>query len=357
MVWWFLLACGGASDDGTASDAPDDSDTALVDTSAPIPTPLAYDFAEAHPWYPCPEGPIAADAVWVPLLEETVQDFGDPSTREVLSTVELPAGSWSQVGLQLQLSCPVGGRCDAWDREASLRLLGGDDADDLELLRYITPYGTGMCAFVDLTDLSDRLTGTQTVESWIDTWVSPGHSDGDGWLVDASLVFLPGQPERTVETVAVWTRQRVVVGDPMRPISDQLPPVQIELPDDVVGVEARVVTTGHGFGFTDNCAEFCKLDNHVTVGTAVVVSDPWRSNCSKNPVRPQAGTWEYRRNGWCPGAVANAKTVDVTDGVSAGTTVDVSLDILQPDGSVYVDGSGADGDPFVDVSVVLLLER
>ncbi len=30
----------------------------------------------------------------------------------------------------------------------------------------------------------------------------------------------------------------------------------------------------------------------------------WRDDCDENPVSPQAGTWEYGRNGWCPGAIA-----------------------------------------------------
>ena len=59
-----------------------------------------------------------------------------------------------------------------------------------------------MCQFVDVTPLAHLLVGRQKLVSWIDTWVGPGHSDGEGWRIAVEsrpgegasfkLSFLPG---------------------------------------------------------------------------------------------------------------------------------------------------------------------
>ena len=60
------------------------------------------------------------------------------------------------------------------------------------LLGYPAPYRVGMCQYVDITGLAPMLTGRQTLVSWIDTWVGPGHSDGEGWRISFDFVFYPG---------------------------------------------------------------------------------------------------------------------------------------------------------------------
>ena len=93
-----------------------------------------------------------------------------------------------------QLDCPENGLCDHWDRSGSVQLVLNPDAPEgepketLELLRHITPYRIGMCHFVDVTPLAHLLKGKQTLNSWIDTWVGPGHAQGEGWR-DAKFVF------------------------------------------------------------------------------------------------------------------------------------------------------------------------
>lgn len=47
----------------------------------------------------------------------------------------------------------------------------------------------------------------------------------------------------------------------------------------------------------------------------------WRNDCYLNPNRPQPGTWQYSRAGWCPGARVDAWMVDITGLVSPGHSV------------------------------------
>lgn len=62
--------------------------------------------------------------------------------------------------------------------------------------------------------------------------------------------------------------------------------------------------------------------------------NPWRPDCPQNPVSPQYGTWEYPRNGWCPGAIAVGSLLDITSGVTSGTNT-LDLDVLLANGAVY----------------------
>lgn len=327
------------------------------------PTPAvdvdAYDFEAAGPWFECPSREPAEGAVVVPIMEDVAQAFGGENLRTVEVTASLPEGSWKQVGLRFELSCPDGGQCDFWDRagflEVGLSAPGAEEQEWLEVLRHITPYHRGMCNFVDVTPLASVLAGERAFRSHIDTWVGPGHAQGDGWIVDAELVYIPGTPETNVEVLNVWGHRSVTVGntDPAGNVDSQIDPASVTIPEEVDRVFAHLTTTGHGFGFSGNCAEFCQMQHEVLVNGTPFSWSGWRSDCAENPVSPQDGTWQYARNGWCPGAVALGGLLDITEAVVPGEAAEIDLDILSDRGTEYRDVSGEDGDPFTRVSLRL----
>ncbi|MEN8163938.1 MAG: peptide-N-glycosidase F-related protein [Acidobacteriota bacterium] len=336
-------------------------------TGTPLPPPddpdagAWVDFDEDEPWYRCPDTEIPFQATFVRTFNQAYHYFGAENHRTIVEEVEFPdGGDWNQIGLRIHLECPESGDCDDWDRTGSLQIVLNPEASEedweyLELARYITPYHLEMCEYIDITALGPLLSGPQTLVSWIDTWVGPGHASGEGWRITYDFVFYPGIPRTPVEVRNVWGRRTVTVGDPGNPIDDQVDPVALEVPADVTRVEARLITTGHYFGVTENCAEFCVLRQDIYVDDQPLSVLPWRTDCEYNPHSPQAGTWTYDRNGWCPGAVVVGNTVDLTDRVTPGETSMIDFDIRRQDGTVYE--NTVDGSPFEWVSMQVFLYR
>ena len=209
------------------------------------------------------------------------------------------------------------------------------DWEYVEIMRHITPYRVGMCEYVDITPLAPLLTGRRTLVSWIDTWVGPGHSDGEGWRITWDFVFYPGEDRTPDEVVNIWGLRSIEVGnlEPGRTVDDQIEPVALAIPADATRVEARLITTGHAFGNALNCAEFCVMRQDLWLNGERRSVVPWRTDCEHNPVNDQQGTWLYDRNGWCPGAITIGDIVDITDMVTPGDTAELDFDIRLGDGS------------------------
>ena len=332
--------------------------------------PTPFDFATTAPWYPCPEDPLDSKVIEVEALSEIYQYFGEENHRTVETNIQFPEGTFAQAGLFFELTCPQGG-CDHWDRAGSLELILNPDApeDDqevVEILRHITPYRMGMCQFVDITALLPLLKGTRGIRSFIDTWVGPGHSDGEGWLVSLRFAFFPISSSGNTDfpeteegagpqkVINIWERHNITVGqlDPDQNIASQVEPFQFTLPPDFERVEAHLTTTGHSFGNTHNCAEFCAMLHVLDVNGENFTTNPWRGDCAENPVSPQAGTWRHNRNGWCPGAVALGDVIDITTAVESGENI-LDFDILLDNGRQYDNRSPVDLLPYTIVSLKL----
>jgi hypothetical protein len=327
-------------------------------------TPVTpYDFEANAPWHSCPDSLPTEGVTVVTAFDAADQYFGEPNLRQIEAQVAFPEpGSWSKVGLWFHLECPENGLCDHWDRSGSIQLVLNPDAPEgeprehLELLRHITPYKVQMCQFVDITPLAHLLTGTQTLTSWIDTWVGPGHAQGEGWRVTAKFVFYSGVDAGADDVLNVWGRRSITVGEVELDanVDSQIEPVTVTIPETATQVLAHLTTTGHSFGNTDNCAEFCQMRHDIIVNGAIAHSiNPWRNDCAQNPVSPQYGTWEYPRNGWCPGASSVGHIVDLTGLVTPGEDAHIDLDIRMYDGSEYNNTSPVDLLPYTYVALKL----
>jgi hypothetical protein len=247
---------------------------------------------------------------------------GDADNQRIVKqSVDFPASLqlFSQITLKLSLRCPSPS-CDAWDRLGALSLTL-DDGRKLELARFITPYGVGVTWSVDVTELAPVLVGRREVEVFIDTWVGPGHSQGAGWLVDASFEFKGGRPSAVpLAVLPVFEAQSVDYGDPAK-ASDQRR--SITLPPGSFGqAKLRTFITGHGQGNTENCAEFCPKTHTLQVQEQKFSKQIWRDDCSRTQTDGrQAGTWTTSRAGWCPGATVTPWEQAITLG---GQTLEIS---------------------------------
>ena len=350
-----VLAIGcGASDGGDASAEGGDEEN-LVTPVAPL------DFASNAPWFACGDTLPPEGVEVVKLLDGADHFFGSEDRRTIKEPVSLPTGKkWGSVALKLQLDCPESGLCDHWDRLATVGLELAEGEPTVELARYITPYRKEMCTITDVTELSPILQGDLNVVSFIDTWVGPGHSNGDGWKTSAELWFYPDNamagPD---EVINIWPMRRVNVGslaDGSR-VDDQLVAETFTIEGAVRRVEAHLVATGHGFGHSQNCAEFCQMEHTITINGLEYTVNQWRGDCDQNPVSPQLGTWEYGRNGWCPGAISIGDRIDLSAGIIPGENT-IGVQVRLAGGDEYENTSpAADSTPSEYVSLKLYIYR
>lgn len=345
-----VFACVACTE---APEGVDPGDSTADEPWTPYTGELPYDFAAHAPWYSCPDASFPDDATVVTVFDGVDQYFGAENFRTIMADATFPEqGEWVQVGLWFQLDCPASGLCDHWDRAGSVALelnpdrAEGEARESVELVRQITPYRKSMCQYVDITPVAGLLKGEQTLSSYIDTWVGPGHAQGEGWRTTVKAVFYPGPDQTASEVINVWGMRSITVGEieEDRNIDSQVEAFDFEL-SGASHVDAHLTVTGHSFGNTDNCAEFCKMDSHVSFNGVDHQVKHWRNDCDQNEVANQAGTWEYGRNGWCPGAISVGDIVDVTADVADGANA-LDLDFLMRDGSEYDNVSPVDLLPY-----------
>jgi hypothetical protein len=336
----------GSADDGgidAGSDAGEDSgagtDTGTgtgtgTDTGSDTEWPGA-------PWYGCTADDEPAGSTVVTAFELADQYLGAEDRRQIDALVEFPeSGQWERIDMRIELGCPADGDCDNWDRFANVMLVeegaadpdagadGGLDAgateELVELERYITPFNVGMCMLTDVTAFAPRLEGSRTLRSFIDTWVGPdGVGNGHGWRVTVKFIFHPGTPPDGLpaQMLNVIPYASIEVGNPADPIGAQTGETIVAVPAGVTKAELRAIVTGHGQGNADNCAEFCRLSQVVMVNGTAFTFDPWRADCGQNPIGPlQAGSWQFPRSGWCPGAYVLPQVFDVTGAIVKGAS-------------------------------------
>lgn len=339
-VWWALLAGCGADDGGPAADpTPTGATTEVATTDAPEPATTTTTGPVGTTTGPSDDSSTGADLPQpgpyevIEAFSGTHVYFGDENMRQIDVEVDFPPAELTYASIQLGivLGCP-NESCDWWDRKGFIGVVhdaGTDEETVTELARFITPYRVGATWVVDVTALRPLLTGPQTLRLFIDTWVGPGHANGDGWLVDASFELDGGEPltEIPVEVVDLWPQMAFEYGNPENPVDSSVPPAIVDIPADASRVQLRSLITGHGQGNLDNCAEFCPRTHGFSVDDTVVSREVWRDDCDQTPVQGQQGTWTLPRAGWCPGAEVLPWVEDVTDAVTPGRAATVAYDV------------------------------
>jgi hypothetical protein len=319
-----------------------------------------------------PEPGLGADQN-VTAFDGTHVYFAAENHRTVDVAVSFPEAGplFDRITLNLALRCPSG-LCDWWDRLGWLSVVRdeGGQQTEIEILRFVTPYRVPGSWQLDVTDLRPLLAGKVTLRAFIDTWVGPGHANGDGWLVDASFDFHGGKPKReAIAAIPVWPPAEHEHGDPAKPLALE---ASITLPVDAGTAILRSFVTGHGQGNAGNCAEFCSLEHHLEIAGDPRTRTVWRDDCPDTAVPDQLGSWRYSRAGWCPGATVEPWTEDLQMAAKAGSQLTLAYGVedyvntCRPDASTCTGctlGTGCDYDggahtaPKYYVSSLLILFR
>lgn len=267
------------------------------------------------------------DTTWVTIYNlRKITQYGNYDT-----TAALPTGkTYRKIRLHYILgryACPAGAQyCGSWDYTTHVYARPAG-ADTVEIARVITPYATDWLAqnrkhdyIVDVTDYASILKGNLDFRY---------NYDGYSWgfTLTLKLELIEGTPTMNALSAKNIYDGYYAYGKTADPIESHLVAKPFQYSNPVSKVFVKNIISGHGSDDT-YCSEFCSKYYELKVnGTSLGQKQLWRSDCGKNDIYPQTGTWVYERANWCPGNVVNPITHDITAKTSAGSTFSVDIDM------------------------------
>lgn len=199
-----------------------------------------------------------------------------------------------------------------------------EEINDIEIGRYITPYGIGFDLgpqgftwIYDVTDYQKYLHGTVDLAA---------HNTQE--LIDLKFAFIEGIPARDVHDVQPiwqnWTSYNYA--DMANDVVLQAK--QVVLSDTSENFKIRTRLTGHGQVGNGACCEWQDKQHKIIIdGVERFSWSIWRDDCGQNPNIGQGGTWPYAREGWCPGDMVTDFDHELSSFVQPGDTISVDYDI------------------------------
>ena len=219
--------------------------------------------------------------------------------------------------------------CHQWDYDVH-SILMTPPGDTVEISRFITPYATsGVPRFpvgwtyryiFDVTDYYPLMKSDAILRVFYS-----GYSFG--FTADVKFAMIEGTPERDVAGVDKIWRASYQYGNAANPIDNRVTEQLKNAPNGTQSAELKVLITGHGSD-PNQCCEFASHNYTVKVNNAPTDTKAiWRNDCGSNQLYPQGGTWIFNRANWCPGAIVDANTHNLT-GISGpgGYSVDLDFD-------------------------------
>lgn len=198
--------------------------------------------------------------------------------------------------------------------------------DNFELGRIITPYNGNVANTwkytytFDITDYASLLRDSVEIRA---------HYSGyqDGFTVTLDFDMIEGTPARECyKIVPLWNGSSAYGA--ATTIENFLISRDVAIDADMKEAKIRIIQTGHGFGGSDGCSEFCQKKHYLKINNDTKFEKTiWRENCGENPVFPQGGTWVYNRSNWCPGAEVDPYDYEVGKFLAANSTATIDLDM------------------------------
>jgi len=244
------------------------------------------------------QGPVSTQTITFEVVEQapemlmTIVDglsFQNSNTLDTSFILPSFSGTYTKIIAHLEYDCP----CDPWDRIANIEIRGAN-GEYMELLRYITPYGTPCEDAIDITDFVSQLQG-----------IVDFHFSFTQSYVSLSFEYQSGTPDYAYSWIYKLWDGTYSFGD-----MENLQPLEVYdlgISPETQDAVLRIVSSGHGWGEnnTGNAAEFYNATHHINVNGANAFDQNLWQDCNPNPAgcQPQNGTWFYDRAGWCPGSI------------------------------------------------------
>jgi hypothetical protein len=192
---------------------------------------------------------------------------------------------------------------------------------DVEIARYITPYGiqfdlgpNGFAWIYDVTDYQDYLKNTVDLAA---------HNTQE--LLDLKFAFIEGIPPRDLhKREPIWSDFRSYGFANMANDVD-LQAKKIHLSDTSDNFKIKTRMSGHGQVGNNACCEWVPNNHQIKVdGVSRFNWNIWEAtDCGDNPNIGQGGTWPYAREGWCPGDQVKEYEFELTPFVTPGDSVEL----------------------------------
>jgi len=246
---------------------------------------------------------------------------GDPWTRMGSVSLVKPGGELRPVALPAEEA----------DRLDEMGNRPGPEADEIELMRFITGFGGASTFTQDLTALAPLLSGEQTIRLYVSTYMDPG------WTVSLTLTY---------RDAGVGAR-RPAFAEPL--FNDQsieadsnTVTATVRIPNGLATPRIRILSTGHATDGTDG-DEFTARTNELVIdGETIVMFRPWREQGGTlREVNPMSGRiaiegrmlWssDLDRAGWHPGEVVEPGMIPVPELTPGTHTVRLTVHDIRPE--------------------------
>ena len=207
---------------------------------------------------------------------------------------------------------------------------------DVEIARYITPYGigfdlgpNGFSWIYDVTDYQDYLKNVVDLAA---------HNTQE--LLDLKFAFIEGIPPRDIHNrEPIWSDFRSY-GFTAMAEDNVLQEKKVYLSDTSQGFKIKTRMSGHGQVGNFACCEWVSNDHSLKIDG--VTRFEWdifeEEDCGNNPLTGQGGTWPYAREGWCPGDKVKEYEFELTPFVTPGDSV--AIDYVINDVPAFDPGQG-----------------
>lgn len=209
---------------------------------------------------------------------------------------------------------------------------------DVEIGRYITPYGIGFDlgpnGFTWIYDVTDY---QMYLHDAVDL---AAHNTQE--LIDLKFAFIEGIPPRDVHRRdPIWSDWRSYSYSSLDN-NTNLSETDFVLSDTSSMFKIKTRLTGHGQQGNGSCCEWSNKHHQIIVdGTELFDWEIWEETfCGDNPLTEQGGTWPYAREGWCPGAMVKEYDHELTSYVTPGDTVTFDYTIDPVPGADQAQGNG-----------------
>ncbi len=211
--------------------------------------------------------------------------------------------------------------------------------NDIEIGRFITPYGIGFDlgpdGFTWVYDVTDY-------QSFLLTDLVDLKAHNTQELINLRFDFIVGTPPRDIKKVkTLWKNYGNHQYGNIASDAD-LSSVTVDLDPSATTYKIKTRITGHGHHGNGNCCEWQDKTFSMNVDGATQYSwNIWQpTECADNPNIGQGGTWPYAREGWCPGDKVPEYDFELTPHVTPGATVDLDYEISAVPGNDPGQASG-----------------
>jgi len=196
---------------------------------------------------------------------------------------------------------------------------------DVEIARYITPYGIqfdlgpqGFSWIYDVTDYQQYLKDVVDLAA---------HNTQE--LLDLKFAFIEGIPPRDVHNRRPIWADFGSYNFANLATDVSLPAIDVQLADTSSMFKIKTRLSGHGQVGNGACCEWVPNNHKINLdGVNRFNWNIWQpTECGDNPNVSQGGTWPYAREGWCPGDLVRENEFDMTSFVIPGNTVSIDYGI------------------------------